>query len=89
MRRIFRYLQGILSYGFWYSRRGDSTLQVYTNVNWVGCIDDMKSTSGGTFFLGDRLVSWHNKKKDTISLSNNEAKYIAIATCCSQVLLMK
>eukprot|EP00253_Pinus_taeda_P006062 PITA_06062 len=52
-------------------------------------IDDRKSTSGATFFLGNCLVSWVNKKQDSISLSTVEAEYIAVATCCSQILWMK
>ncbi|GLJ55715.1 hypothetical protein SUGI_1196800 [Cryptomeria japonica] len=60
--RIFRYLQGMLGYGLWYPKQGDFILEDYTDVDWEGCIDDRKSTSGGAFFLGDRLVSWHSKK---------------------------
>lgn len=69
--------------------KGNFTLQAYSDVEWAGCVDGRKSTSGGSFFLGDRLVSWHNKKQEFISLSTTEAKYIAAATCCSQVLWMK
>lgn len=52
--RIYRYLQGKLSYGLWYTKQGEFTLEAY--------IDDWKSTSGGVFFLGDQLVLWHCKK---------------------------
>ncbi|XP_059076583.1 uncharacterized protein LOC131875891 [Cryptomeria japonica] len=66
--------------------KGNLILEAYTDVDWVGYIDDRKSTSGGAFFLGDRLLSWHSKKQDLVSLSVTEAKYIVAATCCSQVL---
>jgi hypothetical protein len=55
----------------------------------VGSIDDRKSTSGGTFFLGNCLVSWLNKKQTSISLSIPEAKYIEATSCCTQVLWIK
>jgi hypothetical protein len=29
----------------------------YTDADWVGCIDDRRSTSGATFYLGECLVS--------------------------------
>lgn len=89
VRRIFKYLQGTLTYGLWYPKKGDFTLQTYIDAGWAVCVDDRKSTSGGAFFLGDRLVSWHSKKQESISLSTAEAEYIAVATCCSQVLWMK
>jgi hypothetical protein len=54
-----------------------------------GCIDDRRSTSGATFYLGECLVSWLSKKQSSISLSTAEAEYIAATTCCTQVLWMK
>lgn len=56
-------------------------LKVYTYVDWAKCVDYNKSTSGGAFFLGDRLVSWLSKKQDSVS-SIAEAKYIIVASCC-------
>ena len=51
-------------------------------------MDERKSTSGGTFFLGNSLVSWLSKKQGSISLSTTEAEYIAATTCCTHVLWM-
>jgi hypothetical protein len=39
--------------------------------------------------LGECLVSWLSKKQSSISLSTTEAEYIAVASCCTQVLWMK
>lgn len=85
---IFRYLKGTLDYGLWYPRTNHFTLIAYIDVDWPGCIDDRKSTSGGTFFLGGRLVSWHSKKQESISLSTIEAKYIVATFFHKQVLWM-
>ena len=41
-------------------------LREYTDANWDGNID-RKSSSGGPFFLGKRLVTWTNKKQNCIS----------------------
>ena len=38
------------------------TLCAYIDIDWVGSVDAKKSTSGGAFFLGGRLVSWLSKK---------------------------
>lgn len=68
VKRIFKYLQGTTNFGFWYTRGKYFNLKYYTNVNWVRTIDDRKSASGATFFLGDYLVSRVIKNQYSISL---------------------
>ena len=67
VKRIFGYLKGTSYYGIWYDRCNDLTLCAYTGTDWIGSMDDRKSTSGGELFLGGRLVSWLGKKQDCIS----------------------
>jgi hypothetical protein len=74
---IFKYLKGTLDFDLWYSRGEYFTLTTYTDVDWVGNVDDRKSTSGGAFFLGNNLVSWLRKKQPLVSLSTIEVEYIA------------
>jgi len=88
VKRIFKYLQGTQNYGLWYPRDTDLTLHAYTNADWVGSVDDRKSTSGGAFFMGSILVSWFNKKQSSIALSTAEAKYVVVASSCTQLLWM-
>ena len=63
--------------GLWYQSKDSFSLRSYSYVDWVGCIDDRKITSGGAFFLGESLVSWISKKQTSISLSTTEVVYIA------------
>eukprot|EP00253_Pinus_taeda_P026168 PITA_26168 len=79
---------GTQNYGLWYPRGTDLTLHAYTDADWAGSMDDRKSTSGGAFFMGLRLVSWFNKKQSSIVLSTAEAEYVAAASCCTQLLWM-
>ena len=88
-KRIFRYLQGTTQYGLWYPKGKRFTLTTYTDADWASCVDDRKITSGGAFYLGESLVAWLSKKQTSISLSTTEAEYIAVATCCTQVMWMK
>eukprot|EP00253_Pinus_taeda_P033833 PITA_33833 len=88
IKRIFKYLQGTQNYGLWYPRGKDLTLHAYTDAEWAGRMDDRKSTSGGAFFMGSRLVSWFSKKQSSISLSTAEAEYVSVASCCTQLLWM-
>eukprot|EP00253_Pinus_taeda_P015662 PITA_15662 len=88
VKRIFKYLQGTQDFGLWYPKDTDLNLHAYTNADWAGNVDDRKSTSGGAFYMGSRLVSWFNKKQSSIALSRAEAKYVAVASCCTQLLSM-
>eukprot|EP00253_Pinus_taeda_P025598 PITA_25598 len=88
MKRIFKYPQGTQNYGLWYPRDTDLTLHAYTDADWAGRVDDRKSTSGGAFFMGSRLVSWFSKKQSSIALSTAEAEYVPTASCCTQLLWM-
>ena len=40
----------------------DFTLKAFTDADWIGSVDDRKSTRRATFFLGNFLVSWSSKK---------------------------
>ena len=62
VKRIFRYLKGTPKFKLWNDRSNDFTLYAYTDADWVASMDDRKSTSGGSFFLGERLVSFLRKK---------------------------
>jgi hypothetical protein len=77
VKRIFRYLKGTKEFGLWYPKGKDLSLIAYKDADWAGCIDDQRSTSGATFYLGECLVSWLSKKQSSISLSTAEAEYIA------------
>ena len=44
---IFRYLKGTIDFGLWYPKNDDLTLSSFIDVDWVGDVNDMKSTSGG------------------------------------------
>ncbi|BAF25940.2 Os10g0106900 [Oryza sativa Japonica Group] len=51
-RRVLRYIKGTADYGIWYKPVKESKLIGYTDSDWAGCLDDMKSTSGYAFSLG-------------------------------------
>ena len=73
----------------WYLRDSNNSRVGYSDADWAGCVDDRKSTSGRCFYLEKNLVSWMNKKQNSVSLSTAEAEYIAASSCCAQLLWMK
>ena len=89
VKTILRYLNGTKEYGLWYPKGKNLIIQAFTDADWAGSIDDHKSTSGATFYLGGCLVSWLRKKETSILLSTTEEEYIVAAACCTQVLWMK
>ena len=62
---------------------------MFTGSDWTRNIDDRKSTSGGAFFLGKRLVSWTSKKKNFTSQSTTEAEYVAATVNFSNIVWFK
>ncbi|KAJ9542807.1 hypothetical protein OSB04_029313 [Centaurea solstitialis] len=89
VKRILRYLKGTPEMGLWYPKDSSFELISFTDSDYGGCKLDRKSTSGSCQFLGDKLVSWTSKKQNCVSTSTAEAEYVAVASCCSQVLWMK
>nr|GEY43927.1 retrovirus-related Pol polyprotein from transposon TNT 1-94 [Tanacetum cinerariifolium] len=61
----------------------------FSDVDYAGCKDTFKSTSGGAQFLGEKLVSWSLKKQDYTALSTVEAEYVSLSACCAQVVWMR
>ena len=82
-------MKGTLDHGLLYPRGNPFDLYAFIDADWAGCIEDMKSTSGATFFLGGCLVSSSSKKQSSVSLPTAEAGYIADVGCCTQILWMK
>ena len=62
IKRILKYVSGTIEYGIWLSKDTNTTIVGFSDVDWVGCIDNRKSTSSGYFFVGNNLVAWHSKK---------------------------
>jgi hypothetical protein len=89
IKRIIRYVNDTLLYGIWYSIETNLVIAGYSDADWAENANDRKSTSGGCFYIGNNLIAWMSKKQASISLSTVEAKYIAVRSCCTQLLWMK
>jgi hypothetical protein len=58
-------------------------------VDDAGCKVDRKSTSKTCQFLDRSLVCWFFKKQNSVALSTAEAEYVAVRSCCAQLLWMQ
>ncbi|GJT53656.1 hypothetical protein Tco_0988710 [Tanacetum coccineum] len=68
-----------------YNQAEDSGFELigFSDVDYAGCKDTFKSTSGGAQFLGEKLVSWSLKKQDCTALSTAKAEYVSLSACCA------
>ena len=89
IKRIFRYLQDTPSLGFWYPKGFSFTLHAYSDADFGGCKLDRKSTFGTCQILRNMLISWFFKKQHGVALSTIEVDYIAVGSCCAQILWIK
>nr|GFA88117.1 retrovirus-related Pol polyprotein from transposon TNT 1-94 [Tanacetum cinerariifolium] len=42
-----------------------------------------------TDYRSDKLVCWSSKKQNCVSISTSESEYVAVSSCCAQVLWMR
>ncbi|KAG8488362.1 hypothetical protein CXB51_016389 [Gossypium anomalum] len=78
-KRVLRYIKGTLRLGMLFKKEKDLKLVGYSDSDWAGCIDDMKSTSGYFFTLSSSVFCWCSKKQQTVAQSTAEVEYIAAA----------
>ncbi|XP_073525890.1 uncharacterized protein [Phyllobates terribilis] len=86
---ILRYLKGTDNLCLWYPKNCDFTLVGYTDADYAGYLVDRKSTSGMSQFLGPCLISWGSRKQNSVAVSTSRRKYIAVTSCCAQLLWLK
>ncbi|XP_034594749.1 uncharacterized mitochondrial protein AtMg00810-like [Setaria viridis] len=60
IKRILRYVKGMLSFGFHIGTGPIQSLTTY--FDWAGCRNSRRSTSDFCVYLGDNLVSWSSKR---------------------------
>lgn len=77
-KRKLKYLEGTKDYDIWYELTLGSRLLGYINSNWVGSVDDMKSTSRYAFMLGSWIFYCKSNKQVAVTKSLIKAEYIAV-----------
>ncbi|XP_070008508.1 secreted RxLR effector protein 161-like [Nicotiana sylvestris] len=88
-KRILRYLKGTQDLVLYYPPGDSFNLIGYVDAGYAGYLVDRKITSGMSHFLGSCLISWGIRKQNSVALSTAEAEYVAVASCCAQLLWIK
>uniref|UniRef100_A0A3Q7GIF1 Reverse transcriptase Ty1/copia-type domain-containing protein n=1 Tax=Solanum lycopersicum TaxID=4081 RepID=A0A3Q7GIF1_SOLLC len=79
LKHILRYIHGTMDFGLHIFPSSTSTLILYTDSDWGGCLDTRRSATGYCVFLGDNLIFWSAKRQATLSHSSAEAEYRGVA----------
>ena len=81
MKQVFKYLCGTSDYGLCYQGKLglDRVLDIhgFVDADWVGDMDQRRSTSGYVFNLFGGAVSWMSKKQSVVALSTTKAEHMA------------
>ncbi|KAH7351616.1 hypothetical protein KP509_19G006000 [Ceratopteris richardii] len=88
-QRVLRYIKGTLKEGLYYGFTSDTNIKIYSDRDWAGNLDDMRSTYGYLCYVGDKLISWCSKKQHTIALSSTEAEYKGMVEATKEVIWLK
>jgi hypothetical protein len=89
LKWVLRYIRGTTTHGLLLRASAELAIMAYSDADWGGCPDTRHSTSGFCIFLGDSLVSWSSKRQATVSRSNAEAEYRAVANAAAECIWVR
>jgi len=76
-KRVLRYIKGTIDYGVKFQKCENFRLYRFSDSDWAGSVDDMKSTS------------WCSKKQDIVARFTVKAEFITATTAANQGLWLK
>lgn len=86
LKGILRYVHDTTSHGLLLCASLSLDVTTYSDADWAGCPDTRRSMLGFCVFLSDSLVSWSSKRQPTVSRSNAEAEYQAMANKAAECI---
>jgi hypothetical protein len=86
---ILCHLQGTTSYGLQIIHSSSFTLHGFTDADWVGSIDDSKSTGSYLLFFGQKPISWKSNNQLIVVCSFIGAEYKALENGTTEVIWLQ
>ncbi len=63
---------------FFFPKHDHLQIKAFTDADWIGFLDDRRSTSGYCTFVSVNLVTWRSKKQNVTARSSAEIEYRVI-----------
>ena len=76
-KKVMRYLQGTKNLMLTYKHSDQFEIVAYSDSDFMGCVDSMKSTSGYVFILVGGVISWKSVKQTITAFSIMKAEFVA------------
>nr|GEW63474.1 ribonuclease H-like domain-containing protein [Tanacetum cinerariifolium] len=89
LKRVLRYVRGILEYGLQLFSSSTTDLVAYSDADLAGCPTTRRSTSSYCVFLGNNLLSWSVKRQPTLSRFSAEAEYHGVANAVAETCWLR
>jgi len=77
IKHIIRYVKGTADSGLFYKSNVNLYLSVYSDSDYVGDLETMRSTSGHMFILRLSLMSWKMQRLPITIQSSTETEYVS------------
>ncbi|XP_039131878.1 secreted RxLR effector protein 161-like [Dioscorea cayenensis subsp. rotundata] len=88
-KRVLRYIKGTTDYGIFYGRAELVKFLGFSDSDWAGSDEQMKSLSGNCFTVGTGLITWSLKKQGPVAQSTAEAEYIGVSEAVKQAIWLR
>lgn len=88
-KRALRYVKGTLQHGLLFTKKEHFMVEAYADADWACDINDRRSTSGYSVFIGGNLVQWSSKKQKVVSLSSTEAEYRSLSQAATELVWIR
>ena len=86
---ILEYAFSTSDIGFTNPRDSGLELLTYENTNYAGKPADKRSVSGGAAMCAGACVCWFSRTPKCVTLSTNEAEYVALADTVKEAMFMR
>ncbi|XP_062104247.1 uncharacterized mitochondrial protein AtMg00810-like [Humulus lupulus] len=87
--RIMRYLKQKPGKCLFFKKTNERKIEVFTNADWAGSVDDRKSTPGYCMIVWGNVVTLRSKKQTVVARSSAKAEYRAMAHGVCEAIWIK
>ncbi|MCO5553957.1 hypothetical protein L7F22_007483 [Adiantum nelumboides] len=85
VKGILRYLKATKNMCICYGSQ-ELSVMGYTDLDYAGDLDNIKSTSGYVFTMAGGAVSWRSRLQSCVTQSPTEVEYVAVSEACKEAI---